>query len=379
MNATLESAHHPSRRAEVWSRLTLAGTALLPTLLTPPAVAGGSSNVYAYDDGMSNNAYGGFDQDICALHMFVAVGGADTITSISAAFCVTGSPSSCLAEGTPITLVIWDDPNDDGNPLDAVLLVAANDVILNPGTDILNEYQMPPTVVTGTFFVGYYLSTQVGQHPCSLDGNPASNGRAWLSASYPPGSFDPYDLSMNDLPPTDVDELGAAPGVFLLRAVGQGNIVGHTYCYGDGSGSNCPCSNESGPGSQQGCANSSGNGGAAFALGSSSVSVDDLEISAQHLLPNQPALLFAGEQALNGGDGISFGDGLRCAGGNVVRLQIAVPDGAGVAAYGPGLQPTGGWMAGETRRLQVWYRDPTNSPCGNKFNLTNGIEVTFIL
>lgn len=112
--------------------------------------------------------------------------------------------------------------------------------------------------------------------------------------------------------------------------------------------------------------------------GSSSVSADDLGIDASNLLPGQPALLFAGDNALNGGDGLPFGDGLRCVGGNVERLGVRQPDAQGAASWGPGIASQGGLCAGQTKRFQVWYRDPVGSPCGAGFNLSHGLEVTFI-
>jgi len=155
------------------------------------------------------------------------------------------------------------------------------------------------------------------------------------------------------------------------------NVVepGSSYCFGDGSGTACPCANAGGGG--EGCANSSGSGGVLSGAGSGSVSADDLAFTATQLLPSQPALLFSADNRIGGGDGVPFGDGLRCAGGNVKRLGIDSPNGAGNASWGPGLHPLGGWQAGDTRRFQVWYRDPSGSPCGNDFNLTNGYEVVF--
>ncbi len=60
-----------------------------------------------------------------------------------------------------------------------------------------------------------------------------------------------------------------------------------------------------------------------------------------------------------------------------MRLGIQVPDANGDASWGPGLGAQGGWNAGDVRRFQGWYRDPAG-PCGFGFNLTNGVEVTFI-
>jgi hypothetical protein len=148
--------------------------------------------------------------------------------------------------------------------------------------------------------------------------------------------------------------------------------VATPYCLCDAG---APCANID---PAAGCQNSTGSGATLAASGSSSVAADTLAFAASNLLPNQPALLFVGENAVNGGAGLPFGDGLRCAGGNVVRLGVDTPDTQGDASWGPGLAATGGWSAGDTRRFQAWYRDPgAGSPCGAGFNLSQGLEVTF--
>lgn len=60
----------------------------------------------------------------------------------------------------------------------------------------------------------------------------------------------------------------------------------------------------------------------------------------------------------------------------MTRIEVRVSDPFGTAIFGPGLGAIGGWTAGETRRFQVWYRDPAG-PCGTGFNTTHGLEVTF--
>ncbi|MDP6538236.1 MAG: hypothetical protein QF903_05975 [Planctomycetota bacterium] len=114
-----------------------------------------------------------------------------------------------------------------------------------------------------------------------------------------------------------------------------------------------------------------------MADGSASVAADDLEFAAHDLLPAQPALQFAGMGPVNGGAGIPFGDGLRCAGGSVVRLGVRTPDAAGDATWGPGLAGQGGWNAGDTRFFQAWYRGSLG-PCGTGFNLSNGSRTLFV-
>ncbi|MCB9914583.1 MAG: hypothetical protein H6828_05470 [Planctomycetes bacterium] len=150
---------------------------------------------------------------------------------------------------------------------------------------------------------------------------------------------------------------------------------GTAYCFGDGSGTACPCGNAGG--ATEGCANSSGAGATLAGTGTASVGADDLGFDAAQLLPNQPALLFSGDAQVAGGAGAIFGDGLRCAGQNVRRLGVRVPNAAGTSSWSGGLGATGGWSAGDTRNFQVWYRDPIASPCGTAFNLSHGVAVTF--
>lgn len=73
-----------------------------------------------------------------------------------------------------------------------------------------------------------------------------------------------------------------------------------------------------------------------------------------------------------------FGDGLRCAGGGVQRLGVRIPNENGVARFGPGLAESGQWHAGDVKRFQVWYRDPAGTPCGTGFNLSNGLQISFL-
>lgn len=150
-------------------------------------------------------------------------------------------------------------------------------------------------------------------------------------------------------------------------------------CAGDGSAVTCPCGNNSETGADQGCLNSTGLGSPILAGGSPRVSSDAFRVHSCHLRPGQPALLFVGQNLINGGNGIPFGDGLRCAGGSVVRLGVKTPNAAGIASWGPGLGVPGGWAAGDVRYFQVWYRDPSGSPCGAGFNTSSALQVQFQL
>jgi hypothetical protein len=148
------------------------------------------------------------------------------------------------------------------------------------------------------------------------------------------------------------------------------------FCIGDVSNpTGCPCNNH-GTG-DEGCANGSGLGGRLRASGSASVSAGIVTLSGSQLIASQPGLYFQGNNAINAGDGTLFGDGIRCAGGGVIRLQVRFASSAGESETNINVAAAGGAVAGDTKRFQLWYRDPLTSSCGAMFNLTNGVEITF--
>jgi hypothetical protein len=170
------------------------------------------------------------------------------------------------------------------------------------------------------------------------------------------------------------------PAAFLLRADGSAMPAepGTPYCFCD-STSSFPggvCGN---PGTLgNGCANGSSSDGANLsAIGTTNP--DTVQFIASDCIPGQPGLFFQGNNATGSGNGTPFGDGLRCAGGSVIRLQIRIPDSNGQAMSSVSISTTGGVTpgSGTVRRYQFWYRDPAGSPCGASFNLTNGYEITW--
>lgn len=150
-------------------------------------------------------------------------------------------------------------------------------------------------------------------------------------------------------------------------------LLGDPYCFGDGAGTPCPCGNTGSP--REGCANSTGSGAELFAHGSTSASQDDLLLACDRLPTSQPALLFVGTSQPGGLNGLAFGDGLRCAGGMVSRLDIQSPEGWCELTWGAGLLARASLVSGDTGYFQVWYRDPVDGPCGSGFNLSNAVEV----
>ena len=165
-------------------------------------------------------------------------------------------------------------------------------------------------------------------------------------------------------------------------AAGTAPPTGTQYCAGDGNGTACPCGNNndgSANGGMAGCGNSVNNAGSVLsAAGNPSVGGDTVVFTADGLQNNQPGIFFRADNAVNGGAGITFGDGLRCAGGNVVRLGVFPANGSGVATSAAGIAGAG-LTAGDVKRYQYWYRNPGGGggACGNAFNLSNGFEITW--
>jgi hypothetical protein len=152
-----------------------------------------------------------------------------------------------------------------------------------------------------------------------------------------------------------------------------------TYCYGDGSGTACPCGNSGG--ACAGCANSGGTGATLSVAGTPSLSADSIVLTADGLISNLPCLFFSGTNQVNTGNGIAFGDGLRCAGNAAVRIEVSAADVNGscsssveVSTHGQAYGNT--LSAGEVVNYQCWYRDNTGV-CGNSHNLTNGLTLTW--
>lgn len=160
-------------------------------------------------------------------------------------------------------------------------------------------------------------------------------------------------------------------------------------CFGDGSGTNCPCGNNSTAGHPGGCGNSVGNGLVLLASGTPSVSNDTLGFTTSSGVPASLAVLVSGDNLLGMGNGI-LGmpptDGLRCVGQNFLRhgnRQIQA-NGAPTQPWGEGGFPAAGlinqgaFTAGQTRHFAVVYRDFEAQVCMTGLNTSNAITVTVL-
>ncbi len=151
------------------------------------------------------------------------------------------------------------------------------------------------------------------------------------------------------------------------------------FCPGDGTGTACPCGNNSAVGADEGCLSSLGTGGKLVGAGSASIAADSVVLSGSGM-PNSSALYFQGTTQFGGGAGAVFGDGLRCAGGVVIRLKTVANVG-GASQYpqagDPSVSVRGLVTMPGTRTYQIWYRNAADFCTPSTFNLSNGLEITW--
>ena len=155
------------------------------------------------------------------------------------------------------------------------------------------------------------------------------------------------------------------------------------FCFGDGSGVACPCGNDGDAG--RGCENSVSTGGARLEASGTS-QPDQLVLTSSGELASSLSIFLQGTVETVPAP---FGDGLRCAGGNLKRLyahgaiagvaSAPQPGEASItdrsAALGDPIAP------GSSRFYQTYYRDPDPgfcpSPQGSTFNASNALRVVW--
>jgi hypothetical protein len=154
---------------------------------------------------------------------------------------------------------------------------------------------------------------------------------------------------------------------------------GTPYCFGDGTGTACPCGNNSVAGAEEGCLHSLGQAGKLVASGCAFLS-NDTTVLAGSQMPNSSVLYFQGTLQVGAGAGAGFGDGKRCAGGTVVRLLTKTNVGGASVYPGvgePDISVKGMIAAPGTRTYQAWYRNAATFCTASTFNLTNGLQIVW--
>ncbi len=152
----------------------------------------------------------------------------------------------------------------------------------------------------------------------------------------------------------------------------QGGIT--SLCPGDGTLAPCPCGNNGPTGA--GCLNSIGAGALLAAQGSTSVGLDDLQLTVQGLPVQHLGLIYMGTALAS--TPFVFGDGLRCAAGVLTRFAPQSSGASGMLSLTtPAALSNGKLLPGTSFVFQGWYRDPTG-PCGVGTNQSNALQIQFV-
>ncbi|MBI5361893.1 MAG: prolyl oligopeptidase family serine peptidase [Planctomycetes bacterium] len=159
-----------------------------------------------------------------------------------------------------------------------------------------------------------------------------------------------------------------------------GSVAQSAFCAGDGVDPNvttpCPCANSGGLG--RGCAHSANPAGALLAT-TGTPNPDTLVLAASGMPATAACIFLQGDAPTD----VVFGDGVRCAGGTLLRLATRT-SAAGASSYpGPGApsvstrgQVTPG--SGVVRSYQTYFRNAAAAFCPPAtFNVTNGARVTW--
>jgi len=113
------------------------------------------------------------------------------INGVSAVFGSKNNPGKGPKNGTPFSVYMWDDPNKDMDPSDAVLMHVTSGVVVNTDTGVYNLINFNTHIkISGTFFVGCSLMPNTGEYATQMILPGVSPCSAWLAGD-PGGIFNP--------------------------------------------------------------------------------------------------------------------------------------------------------------------------------------------
>lgn len=175
------------------------------------AGAGGAcADEYVLDDGSGGFTIGPseFDATVMWGNYFDAAPGCEWITAVRVSF-----PGG-LPPGTPVTLIVFEDPDDDLDPANARPLALASGMTRATGSQEFAEFAIRPVRIEGGFFVAAAVDALQRQAVARMDQD-TLGVRSWLffdgGLQLDPGAA-PFILRMDESP---------FRGTWMVRAVGE--------------------------------------------------------------------------------------------------------------------------------------------------------------
>ncbi len=193
---------------------TPGGTAAFTLMISVPDVM-----VCGLDDGSAETGVGYAPiGGMGWMQRFGELGETRTVHSVATAFGSLAAAGLAPANGSPAKVAVWEDPNDDGDPSDAVLLAVEDIVVSEVDTDHLIAYHLAtPVTVSGRYFIGAGLAHGTNQFPAPLDApSCAAAGRAFAFGDAT-GTLNFAALGANDFPPQALEIALGYAGAWLLR------------------------------------------------------------------------------------------------------------------------------------------------------------------
>lgn len=193
---------------------------------------------YRLDDGVKEIGIGiqaTGSNSIAWLNRFVVSAGNETVTAVRLAFGADPLASDNIPDGTPVTVHLWYDFNQDGDPGDAVVLASGQGVVANSGTNAFNTVPLalPVTLAAGEIvFAGAIVDYQGQFRVAGIDADGTDsippyppNDHAFLAGSNNGMAVDPTALALAQFPVAPVRSAlfgGNGDGTWLVRLNAHG-------------------------------------------------------------------------------------------------------------------------------------------------------------
>jgi subtilisin-like proprotein convertase family protein len=221
-------------------------------------------------------------------------------------------------------------------------------------------------IAPGTY--NQFFNTGTGQWTAGISNTPLTSIT---------GAAGNWTLEIRDWAALDT---GSLTGWTLEGTDGGGSGI-TSYCGAGDANLTTPCSSFGSGATGNGCANS-GNPSGASLTATGSPTADTVVMTQTGELATSTSIFLQGTANIPAG--ISFGDGVRCAGGTLKRLYVKSAVGGTVSAPtggDPSIQTQSATLGdpiapGSTRYYQVYYRDPA-SATGANFNVGNALAMQY--
>ncbi len=169
---------------------------------------------YQLDDGSGESSLGCGNCGTIWLNAFQTVPSGTLITDIDIAFGHNGN-SDGPPDGTPISVFLWEDPTNDGDPTDAIVVATVSGTVQSSHTDTFINFVLP-TAISLTENEWFFVGFQSTDFAVSRD-TTSNAGQSWIAAWNAGEVPDPDNLLSASAALGEAGSLGFS-GNFLIRA-----------------------------------------------------------------------------------------------------------------------------------------------------------------